>query len=361
MSVAAVDTAHAPMRADVSDAAFVRGWLWLVLGLVVIMVTIGGATRLTGSGLSITEWRPITGALPPFSEAAWLSEFEKYRQISQYELLNKGMSLAEFKFIYWWEWGHRQLGRFIGLLYLGGFFWVTFRRKVSGGTALVLFGMGLLLGLQGLVGWIMVASGLEPGMTAVAPIKLTLHLTFACLFFASLIIMLARLGAFGPPVEASSGLRRGMWALVGLVFVQIALGGLVAGSKAGMTYNTWPLMDGAFIPPASALFVVQPFWENFVDNVLLVQFNHRIGAYVLAAVAFALAVAAWRQGRSWRVMGGLIATSVLAQIVLGIVTLLLVVPLWAGLAHQALGLGVLAVALVAACRATTSVQSPARA
>ena len=326
----------------------IRLWLWSVTILVFIMVIVGGATRLTGSGLSITEWRPVTGAIPPLSEAAWLVEFEKYRQIPQYELLNKGMSLAEFKFIYWWEWGHRQLGRFIGLLFLGGFLVIAALRLLPWRTTLVIFGMGLLLALQGLVGWIMVASGLQPGMTAVAPVKLTLHLTFACLFFASLIAMLAHLGAFGAG-EAGT-VRRGRAAAIALlvaIFVQIALGGLVAGSRAGWTYNTRPLMDGALVPPAETLFVVTPFIENFVDNTALVQFNHRLGAYLLLGLAIwhLLGLRRFAPGTPAARRAGVLAALVLAQGVLGIVTLVLVVPLWAGLAHQGLAIVVLGVAV----------------
>ncbi|GGE46017.1 heme A synthase [Agaricicola taiwanensis] len=312
-----------------------RIWLWITLALVVVMITIGGATRLTGSGLSITEWRPVTGAIPPLSQGDWVAEFEKYRQSSQYELLNQGMSLGDFKFIYWWEWGHRQLGRLIGLVYLGGFVWAAATRRVSLRQGVTLFAMGLLLGMQGAVGWIMVASGLEPGMTAVAPVKLTLHLGLACLFLASLVVALVRFGAFsGDAAPASSAMR---WATTGLfilIFCQVLLGGLVAGSRAGMTFNTWPLMDGQIVPSTSLLFVVQPWWENFIDNPALVQFNHRIGAYLvlIAVVWHALAL---RKGapdirRRARGLMHIVAT----QVILGIVTLLHVVPLSLGLAHQ---------------------------
>lgn len=329
-----------------AEDSALRAWLWTVTIMVAVMVTVGGATRLTGSGLSITEWRPVTGAIPPLTEAAWLSEFEKYRQIPQYQLLNKGMSLGEFQFIYWWEWGHRQLGRMIGLVYALGLFLLAVSRRIDLRTGLILFGMGLVLGLQGVIGWIMVASGLQEGMVAVAPVKLTMHLSFACLFFASLIAMLQRSGAF--PSAGSRDFAAVRWTLLILIFVQIALGGLVAGSKAGFTFNTWPLMDGRLIPPAETLFAASPLWSNFAENVALVQFNHRIGAYLLLVLAtvhllrmraanafdFDLRVAHW------------LAAAVFAQAVLGIVTLLLQVPLWAGLAHQAFALVVLALAVL---------------
>jgi cytochrome c oxidase assembly protein subunit 15 len=348
-------------EADPGAHAGIRRWLWITAALVFVMVVVGGATRLTGSGLSITEWRPVTGAIPPLSDAAWALEFEKYRASPQYQLLNAGMALAEFKFIYWWEWGHRQLGRFIGLVYLLGFLVVALRRLLPWRQSAVLFGMGLLLGLQGAIGWIMVASGLEPGMVAVAPVKLTLHLTFAGLFFASVVAFATWLT---PPrrAEAARG-RAAAWILLALTFAQIALGGLVAGSRAGFTFNTWPLMDGGLVPAASTLFAQTPFWENFVDNVALVQFNHRLGAYLLLALAlwhaFAMRRAAPGSGPARRATA--LAGLTLAQGALGIATLLLVVPLWAGLAHQALAFLVLAMAVVHVTRSASSGTRHARA
>jgi cytochrome c oxidase assembly protein subunit 15 len=332
---------------DAGDFAAVRTWLWTLTLLVIAMVAVGGATRLTGSGLSITEWRPVTGAIPPLSEAAWLAEFAKYRGIDQYQLLNKGMSLADFKFIYWWEWGHRQLGRLLGLVFFLPFVVFWWRGLVKGRLALVLLGLGALGGLQAAVGWIMVASGLKPGMVAVAPIKLATHLTLASIILAGLVTLAARLG---PRREAPApgGLLTGARVMVGLVLAQIALGGLVAGSKAGFTFNTWPLMDGRLIPPASTLFAGTPFIENFVDNVALVQFNHRLLAYALVAFAIWHAVRVSRAlpdarfARQARVVAGLC----LAQAILGVVTLILIVPLWAGLAHQVFAMLVLAMAVV---------------
>ncbi|GLK81033.1 COX15/CtaA family protein [Methylopila turkensis] len=316
---------------------FVRGWLILTLLMVALMVVVGGATRLTGSGLSITEWRPVTGAIPPIGEAAWALEFDKYRASPQYKLLNEGMSLGEFQFIYWWEWGHRQLGRAIGLVFALGLAFAAVTRRVSLTEGLTLFGMGLLLGMQGAVGWIMVASGLQPGMTAVAPIKLTLHLGLALIFFASIVLFLVHLRQFGRDGALTPGrLRAGAYAVLGLSFVQILLGGLVAGSRAGFTFNTWPLMDGGLAPSASTLFAVTPWWENFVDNVALVQLNHRIGAYVLLAATIAYAVAVARAGLCRRVRTRAIALAhlMIVQAALGVAALVLVVPLWAGLAHQ---------------------------
>ena len=332
-------------RAGTRDLAAVRAWIYGLVVLVVGMVLVGGATRLTGSGLSITEWRPVTGAVPPLSEAAWLAEFERYRQIDQYQLLNKGMSLADFKFIYWWEWGHRQLGRFLGLAFFVPFLWFWAKGVVRGRLALTLLGAGALGGLQAAIGWIMVASGLKPGMTAVAPIKLMLHLTVASVILAGLVWIAAGLKERRRDA-AARGLTRGATILLGAVLFQIALGGLVAGSRAGFTFNTWPLMDGRLVPDMAMLFAVSPWIENFVDNVALVQFNHRIVAYALVAFALWHAVAAWRaaprSGTARR--GTALAGLMLAQAALGVATLVLVVPLWAGLAHQGLAMVVLAMA-----------------
>lgn len=331
-----------------SPRRFVAAWLFLTLALVALMVVIGGATRLTGSGLSITEWKPITGAIPPLGEAAWAEEFAKYRESPQYRLLNAGMSLGEFQFIYWWEWGHRQLGRAIGFVFAFGLFFAAVTRRVSLKEGLVLFAMGLLLGTQGAIGWIMVASGLQPGMTAVAPVKLTLHLGFALLFFSTLVLFLAYLGRLGRDASAAGpGLRAGAWGVLALSFGQILLGGLVAGSKAGFSFNTWPLMDGGLAPSREALFAVTPWWENFVDNVALVQLNHRLGAYLLLAAALAYAISAMRpdiDGRA-RTRAVWLAGLIVAQAALGIATLVAVVPVSLGLAHQFGAVVVLAVAV----------------
>jgi heme a synthase len=316
------------------DLRAVRRWLLALILLTFAMVLVGGATRLTESGLSITEWNLVTGSVPPLDAEAWAAEFERYRQSPQYALLNSGMALQDFKTIYWWEWAHRELGRFIGLVYVAGFFWFVGQRGVPMRVALVLAGVGVLLGAQGLVGWIMVASGLEPGMTAVAPVKLALHLTLACLFFASLTALHVRLGGATEP----AGARR-IWMarlLVLLAFIQIALGGLVAGNDAGLVYDTWPLMDGRLVP--SGLTVLDPLWRNFVANVTTVQFDHRIGAYVLTALILAYAVASRRASSAARNRALLLAALVLVQLGIGIATLIGNVPIGLALMHQATAL-----------------------
>src|SRR4051794_15711398 len=292
----AVGTAQAGLSLETpraSGVGAVRIWLYALAALVVAMVAVGGATRLTGSGLSITEWKPVSGALPPLTDAAWAAAFEKYREIPQYELLNKGMTLAEFKFIYLWEWSHRQLGRLIGLAFFLPLVWFWLRGTIKGRLALTLLAIGALGGLQGAIGWIMVASGLEPGMTAVAPIKLMLHLVTASAIFAGLVAVsmdLARkarddLGSLSAASSQPASATRGAGVIMALVLLQISLGALVAGSRAGLTYNTWPLMDGEFIPSLDGLLIVKPAIENFADNPLTVQFNHRMVAYLLWGAA----------------------------------------------------------------------------
>jgi cytochrome c oxidase assembly protein subunit 15 len=232
---------------------------------------------------------------------------------------------------------------------LGGFLAFWLGGVIRGWRAAATFGLGLLLALQGTIGWIMVASGLKPGMIAVAPIKLTLHLTFASLFLTGLVAMAAHAGALGEKRRAATpGLKRAAWALVVAVLAQIALGGLVAGSKAGLTYNTWPLMDGVFLPSADKLFVMPNWLENFVDNPTLVQFNHRLGAYLLLGFAIWHWLAARQTEAAWGAKH--LAYAVAGQGILGIVTLLLVVPLWAGLAHQLLAMLVLVSAVLHAMR-----------
>jgi len=338
-----------------SGLAAVRVWLFALAALVVAMVAVGGATRLTGSGLSITEWRPVTGAVPPLSQEAWEAEFVKYRESPQYELLNRGMGLDAFKIIYAWEWGHRQLGRLIALAFFGPLVWFWRRGLLGSRLALTLLALGALGGLQGAVGWIMVASGLKPGMTAVAATKLALHLLIASVILASLVWIATGLKSADLPAPPRTGAgkeRRGAFLLAGLILAQIGLGGLVAGSKAGLTYNTWPLMDGALMPSAAVLFPQTPWIENFFDNLALVQLNHRLAAY------FVVGVALWH---AWRVRraapetpparrAAVLAGGALAQAALGIATLLLVAPLWAALAHQILAMLLLATAAAHARR-----------
>jgi cytochrome c oxidase assembly protein subunit 15 len=348
MAFAAAENVLAPGRAEMAPASrrAVRIWLFVLAALVFCMVVVGGATRMTGSGLSITEWRPVTGAIPPLSAEQWSAEFEKYRLIPQYVLLNKGMSLEEFKVIFWWEWGHRQLGRFLGLVFAAGFAFLVWRGHLRGRNALIALGLGLLGGLQGTIGWIMVASGLKPGMTAVAPVKLMLHLTLASIIFTLLIVWATHLRERTERVARRFSIAAKLLAV--LTLVQIALGALVAGSKAGLTYNTWPKMDDRFIPDQATLFAVSPWIENFVDNPALVQFNHRLAAYLLLAAALwhAWALGRAAPGTSANRRATINVWLLCTQAAIGVWTLLAMVPLWLGLLHQAFAMVVLAMVAV---------------
>ncbi|MCT2540647.1 heme A synthase [Sedimentimonas flavescens] len=318
--------------------AAIRLWLFVLFALVVVMIGVGGATRLSDAGLSITEWKPVTGALPPMSEADWQAEFQKYQQIPQFTLQNPNMTLPEFKGIYWWEWGHRQLGRVIGLVWAAGFlgFWVT--KRIPKGWAPRLLGLGVLGGLQGAIGWWMVASGLEGKMTSVASYRLAIHLglAFAILgLIASYAFTLARSES-----DLMQSRRVGEPALAGLAtgvrhlaFVQILLGALTAGIDAGRGYIDWPLMGGEFFP--SEAFAYTPLWTNFFENPALVQFIHRMAGYLL--LAFGLFVA-FRGRRSAHAVTqtafAWVGAMLLLQVALGIVTVMHAAPMGLGLAHQ---------------------------
>jgi cytochrome c oxidase assembly protein subunit 15 len=325
-----------PMNDPMRD---VRRWLWAVAALVAGMVMLGGATRLTGSGLSITEWNVVTGVFPPLSDAAWLAEFEKYKAIPQYQQINKGMSLADFKFIYFWEWAHRLLGRVVGFAFalpLAYFWWRGKIGRTLGAKLLVLLFLG---GLQGFIGWWMVASGLSV-RTDVSQYRLAVHLTLACLIFVALVWVATPL----LPKRESSGGRGKVFAIVLIVLslVQVFLGAIVAKTNAGLTFNTWPLIDGAFHPKREQLFLLEPWWRNIFENVLAVQFNHRMTAYLLwfAALGYALYQMRARASREAWMLFALIT----AQAALGIFTLLYAVPFALGLAHQAGAVVVLAYA-----------------
>ncbi len=320
-------------------------WLAVVIAMVAAIVVVGGLTRLTESGLSITEWKPVTGVVPPLSDADWEAELEKYRSTTQYQTINEGMSVEAFKTIYWWEWGHRLLARAIGLAALLPllFFWrcgALTGRELRDGA--ILFAM---VCLQGLVGWLMVVSGLVDRLE-VSQYRLAAHLALAFLIFAWALHMLLRRLGVGREDGPAPG-RRLAWGFLILVFAQLMLGALVAGLDAGMTYNTWPLMDGAFVP--AGLFMHQPWWVNFGENVTMVQFQHRMAAYLIALVAVAVA---WRAlaTRAGVVSGVHILGFTLVQIALGVFTLLAGAggeqPILLGAAHQTFALVLFGAAIV---------------
>ncbi len=335
-------------------APAISRWLWCVAALVFAMVVVGGATRLTQSGLSIVEWKPVTGVVPPLSHADWQTEFDKYKTIPQYERVNRGMSLTEFQAIYWWEWGHRLLGRLIGAVFLLPFLWFLWRGYVDRRLALTLAGVFGLGAVQGAVGWWMVASGLTE-RTSVSQYRLAFHLTLACVIYAVLVWTAERVGASGGG-PANRGLPRRFGtlaaAVLGLVLAQIYLGALVAGLRAGLIYNTWPLIDGGIFPSASNLLFDRPVWRNFFENALTVQFDHRMVAYAIAAVAVFHLIDIWRAPQAAWLRGSavLLAVAVLGQGSIGIATLVLVAPLPLALLHQAVALVVLTAATWHACR-----------
>ena len=316
----------------------IRAWLMALFALVVVMIAVGGLTRLTDSGLSITEWRPVTGALPPMSAEAWDAEFEKYRRIPEYQLQNRGMSLAEFKVIYWWEWGHRQLGRFIGLVWAAGFLFFLATRRIPKGWTGRLLVPGVLGGIQGAIGWWMVSSGLTGTMLDVASYRLAVHLGLAFVILGVLawyVLLLGRTEADLMQARRSREARLfGMGTgLMHLAFLQILLGALVAGIDAGRSYNDWPLMAGEIFP--SNAFDLEPAWRNFFENAGLVQFMHRVAGYLLFVYGIVVWLKARRSARSeTRFAFNAVMAAMVVQMLLGVMTVLYLAPLWLALLHQ---------------------------
>ena len=316
----------------------VSRWMKILFILVFLMVLVGGLTRLTDSGLSITEWNVIKGAIPPLSDIAWALEFDKYKNIPEYQLQNKGMSLGDFKVIYWWEWGHRQLGRFVGLVWLIGFVYLNLRKKIPNAWKFRMLFVGLLGGLQGAIGWWMVSSGLVGRMVDVASYRLATHLGLAFIILGTLFWFVMRVERTDVDLMQSrrrSNLQSIRWTslLLVLSFWQILLGALVAGIDAGRGYIDWPMMNGEFLPSES--FDYNPLWTNFFENPALVQFNHRILGYVLMA----LGIAAWFKSRSiahrkLRIGFKAILIMMVAQMVLGIVTVMYAAPWYIAIFHQ---------------------------
>ena len=344
LAVSVPRTASATSSAPANRA--VQIWLAFVATLVFAMVVVGGATRLTDSGLSITEWQPLLGAIPPLSEGDWHAAFEKYKAIPEYSIVNAGMSLEAFKAIYWWEWSHRFLGRFIGIAFALPFlfFWLTGRLR--GWFAVKCLGVFALGGLQGAIGWYMVKSGLVDRID-VSQYRLALHLLTAFSILSLLVWLALDAGPASDRVRLRTvtvGQRRTALALFLLVFAQSGLGALVAGLKAGLTYNTWPLMDGKLVP--DGLLVQAPWYINFFENVTTVQFDHRMTAYAVVALALVHLWSLIRSADDERIVGtaGLLTACVLTQMLIGIWTLVSGVPLPLGLAHQAGAAVVIAVA-----------------
>lgn len=317
----------------------IRAWLVVLFVMVAAMIALGGATRLTGSGLSITEWRPVTGTLPPASQAEWEAEFAKYQQIPQFREVNAGMDLAGFKRIYWWEWAHRLLGRLIGLVWGAGFLWFLARRAIPPGWTGRLILPGVLGGLQGLVGWWMVHSGVATEtLTRVASTRLAVHLGlgFAILgLLAWLAMLLGRTEAELLRARRAGEPRLFSMAtgLMHLTFLQILLGALVAGIDAGRQYTGWPRMGGEWFPAGA--FALEPLWRNFLENAGLVQFIHRVVGYLVAVFAVVVWLRARRSPHAvTRGAFGVMLAAVAVQLGLGILTVIHAAPLPLALAHQ---------------------------
>ena len=329
--------AHRPSRATRAVAL----WLLVCCALVFAMVVVGGVTRLTRSGLSIVEWQPIAGTIPPLNQAEWQETFLKYQQTPQFRKVNHAMTLDEFKRIFWWEYIHRLLGRLIGAAFLLPFVWFSIRGRVSGRLAWKLAGIFVLGGLQGAMGWYMVKSGLVDN-PRVSQYRLTAHLgiaflIFAAMFWIALDVLFARGAETSAPRELRStrGLRRAGTALVALVFLMVLSGGLVAGIHAGLAYNTFPLMNGSVVP--REVFMLTPWYANFFANMATVQFDHRLIAWTLAIAVPLFWMRARRADLSPRAKTAtnLLLAMLIVQITLGISTLLLVVPIPLAAAHQA--------------------------
>ena len=315
------------------------------------MVLIGGATRLTESGLSITEWQPLAGVLPPLNDTQWQTEFAKYGAIPQYRQLNAGMSLAEFKTIYWWEWAHRLIGRVIGVVFVVPFIWFLWRNWIPRGRRAALWVILGLGALQGAIGWWMVASGLVDRVE-VSQYRLATHLVLACLIYAAIIWTAWRHDGERWAASVTSGqpvwVRAGALGLLALIVLQIYFGALVAGLRAGHTFNTWPLIDGGLVPQGTRLFFDVPLWRNFFENPLTVQFDHRVLGYTIWLVAVLHLFNIARLNKRGPALTGavLLAAALTVQAVLGIWTLLSVVALPLALAHQAMAMVTLTLAVV---------------
>jgi cytochrome c oxidase assembly protein subunit 15 len=341
-----------------THARAVRLWLITAAAMIFLTLVVGGATRLTESGLSIVEWKPVTGVLPPLSESDWQAEFTKYQAIPQYRAVNRGMSLDAFKVIYWWEWSHRLLARATGAVFLLPFLYFLWRGWIPPklrNRLWAIFAGGAALGA---VGWWMVSSGLSGTLTSVSQYRLAFHLTLACTIYAA-VVWTSQQVLPRPPVVASPRVRNGALLVAALVLLQIYLGALVAGLDAGMSFNTWPLIDGALVPASDRLWFETPLWRNFFENVLTVQFEHRMLAYAIWLLAVAHAINVLRNEADVRTKyeAVTLAIVVTGQAALGIATLLLVVPLALAIAHQAMAVIVLTAAVIHAERLRHRVDS----
>ena len=346
MAVAAPSAYPAQIETS-SPSRAVGYWLLACCFMVFAMAIIGAITRLTESGLSIVEWRPLIGAIPPLTGAEWLAVFDQYRQSPEYKLVNSGMTLPEFKYIFFWEWLHRLWGRLIGVVFAVPFVWFLIRRRIPKGFALKLLGVFALGGLQGFIGWFMVQSGLVD-RPSVSHYRLALHLSLALLIYGLLLwLALALLRQSFPPIDdrRADGLHGLAWALLALLSTTIVWGAFVAGLDAGMLYNSFPLMGGKVMPPD--MWSLTPRWLNLLENHGAVQFTHRVLAVITAAgiLFFWLRSRAVDLPSRLRGLCALLALAVCAQVGLGVATVVLVVPIPLAAAHQAGAIAVLSLLL----------------
>jgi cytochrome c oxidase assembly protein subunit 15 len=323
----------------------VAAWLFFCCGLIFLMVVVGGITRLTLSGLSITEWKPVIGIVPPLSAADWVAEFARYQQIPEYRAIHFAMGLDQFKSIYYWEYLHRLLGRLIGVAFAVPFIWFLARRRLPRCLGLPLAGILLLGFLQGALGWYMVESGLADRVE-VSQYRLVAHLALALAIYAAILWTALGIVRGSPLQEPSPGWRRAAEVVLALVALTILAGGFVAGTRAGLTYNTFPLMDGRLVPAGYAQ--LHPLWLNWFENIAAVQFDHRVFAVATVLAVFLLWAAGLRANLpkpAGKALHLLLAAAVL-QVALGISTLLLVVPIPLAAAHQAGAVILLTAAIV---------------
>jgi cytochrome c oxidase assembly protein subunit 15 len=334
LSISAVAAAQSGAARAEPRLGPVAAWLFACCALIFLMVVVGGITRLTLSGLSITEWKPVIGVVPPLSEADWAAEFAKYRQIPEYPAVHPGITLAEFKDIFYWEYAHRLLARLIAVAFTAPFLWFLARRRLPRRLVPSLCGI-LVLGLaQGGLGWYMVESGLADRVE-VSQYRLVAHLALALAIYAAILWTALGISRGARRLAASPGWRRAAEGVLGLVAVTILAGGFVAGTRAGLTYNTFPLMEGRLVPVGYAQ--LHPFYLNWFENITAVQFDHRVLAVAVAASIFLMWVAGLRVGlpnQARTPLRMLLLVTVL-QLALGIATLLLVVPVPLAAAHQA--------------------------
>jgi heme a synthase len=311
----------------------VAAWLLACCALVFAMVVVGGVTRLTHSGLSIVEWQPILGTLPPMNEAQWQETFDKYKLTPEYQKVNHAMGVAEFKLIFWWEYFHRLLGRMIGVVFLLPLLWFWWRGRIDRPLAFKLAGIFVLGGLQGAMGWYMVKSGLVDD-PRVSQYRLTAHLSIALAIYAAMLWTALGLLFRASTQSGSARLRRTGWIITAALAYLIVTGGFVAGIRAGFAYNTFPLMNGHLLPPE--IFMLDPWYLNFFNNMATVQFDHRLGAWLLALLVpwFWLQAHREKLDSRARLASHLLLGLLALQLALGIATLLLVVPIPLAATHQ---------------------------